>query len=232
MNAFFTGEEISAIWLSFKVALGSTALIMPLAIALGLLLARRDFPGKTLFDSFLCLPLVMPPVTTGYILLVMLGRRSFIGTFCEEYLHLRLSFTIAGAIIASAVVSFPLILRAVRIAFEMADRRLEDAAATLGASPSRCFLHVTLPLALPGLINGLVLGFARSLGEFGATITFAGNLEGETRTIPLAVFSLMQTPGQENAAMKLVAVSVIIAFAAMAGSEWLNRRMRKRLGGG
>ncbi len=231
MLSIFTGEEISAIWLSFKVALSSTLAIMPFALGFGLLLARRHFPGKTLLDSFLCLPLVMPPVTTGYLLLIFLGRRSFIGSFCEQFLHLRLSFTVMGAIIASAVVSFPLMLRAIKIAFEMADRRYEDAAATLGAPPLWCFMKVTLPLALPGLINGLILGFARSLGEFGATITFAGNIEGETRTIPLAVFSLMQTPGQESAAMKLVIISVIISFAAMAGSEILNRRMRKTLGG-
>jgi len=226
-----SNAEIEVLVLSVKVAVGSMTLALPPALLFGLLLARRNFPGKSLLDGLLCLPLVLPPVTTGYLLLLCLGRRSWIGTFLESCFGMRLSFTMLGAIIASMVVSFPLVLRAVRIAFEMIDPRLEAAAGTLGAPPWQVYLRVTLPLALPGIINGALLGFARSMGEFGATITFAGNIAGETRTVPLAVYSLMQVPGEENAAFKLVLISVIISFAAMAGSEWLNRRARRNITG-
>jgi len=228
----FSAAELEVLTLSLKVALGSMLLALPPALIFGLLLARRDFPGKSLLDGFLCLPLVLPPVTTGYLLLVCLGRRSWIGELLDYCFGVRLPFTMAGAIIASMVVSFPLVLRAVRIAFEMIDPRLEAAAGTLGAPPLQVCLRVTIPLALPGIINGALLGFARSMGEFGATITFAGNIAGETQTVPLAVYALMQSPGAEGAAFKLVILSVLISFAAMAGSEWLNRRARNRVTGG
>lgn len=230
-EGWFSADEVSAITLSIKVALASAVVTLPPAIAFGFLLARKNFPGKSLLDGILCLPLVMPPVTTGYLLLLALGRRSFIGHFCEEYLGIRMSFTLLGAIIASMVVSFPLVLRAVRISFEMVHPKYEDAAGTLGAPRWNVFLYITLPLALPGIINSFLLGFARSLGEFGATITFAGNISGETRTIPLAVYTLMQIPGEEAASMRLVMISVIISLIAMVGSELLNRRMKRRLGG-
>lgn len=229
---FFTPAELEAMRLSLLVALASALFTLPPALAVGLLLARRDFFGKSLLDGLLCLPLVLPPVTTGYLLLLCLGRRSPVGQLLEAWFGLRLSFTTAGAVLAAMVVSFPLTLRAVKIAFEMVDRRLEAAAGTLGAAPWRVFLSVTLPLALPGVLNGCLLGFARSLGEFGATITFAGNIAGETRTIPLAVYSLMQSPGREGAAMTLAAASVVIALVAMVGSEMLNRRARRKLAGG
>lgn len=228
----FSGEEIEAMVLSVKVAAASSLLALPPALLFGLLLARRNFTGKSLLDGILCLPLVMPPVTTGYLLLLALGRRSWIGGFFENWFGIRFSFTLLGATIAAMVVSFPLVLRAVRIAFEMVNGKLEEAAGTLGAPPWQVFLRVTLPLALPGIINGVVLGFARSLGEFGATVIFAGNIAGETRTIPLAVFSLMQIPGQEGAAFKLIVVSAVVSFLAMFLSEWLNRRARGRLNGG
>ncbi len=232
MNSWFSGEEINAVILSTKVALASTLVTLIPAILFGLLLARKRFPGKSVLDGLLNLPLVLPPVTTGYLLLICLGRRSFLGHLVEEIFHVRMSFTLLGAIIASMVVSFPLVLRAVRISFEMVDTKLEQAAGTLGASPFQVMLKVTIPLALPGIINGSLLGFARSLGEFGATITFAGNIAGETRTIPLAVYTMMQIPGEEAASMKLVMISVVLAFLAMAGSELLNRRMMKRINGG
>jgi molybdate transport system permease protein len=229
MNLYFNAQEINTVILSAKVALASTLLTFIPAVLFSLLLARKSFPGKTLLDGMLNLPLVLPPVTTGYLLLMFLGRRSCVGAFFEEHFGIRMSFTLLGAVIASTVVSFPLVLRSMRVAFEMVDPRLEQAAGTLGASPFQVMCRVTMPLALPGIINGLLLGFARSLGEFGATITFAGNIAGETRTIPLTVYTLMQIPGEESASMKLVAVSVILAFVAMIGSELLNRGMRKRL---
>jgi len=227
-----TPEELETIKLSLKVAFYSTLINLPLAIGFGYLLAKFKFFGKTVLDGLLCLPLVLPPVTTGYLLLICLGKRSLIGSALYDMFGLRLSFTTTGAIIASIVVSFPLVMRAVKISFEMTDRKLEQAAETLGAPPWEVFRLVTLPVALPGIINGIVLGFARTLGEFGATITFAGNIAGETQTMPLAVYSLMQVPGQESQAFKIVMFSVIISFGAMIASELLNRRTMKKVEAG
>jgi molybdate transport system permease protein len=232
MDYFTLSEtEAEAIILSIKVAVASSLLLLPAALVFGFILARKNFLGKTLLDGILCLPLVMPPVTTGYLLLICLGRRSYPGWFLEHFLGLRLSFTLMGAVIAAMVVSFPLALRAVRVAFEMVNTKYESAASTLGAPPWQVFLRVTLPLAFPGILNGVILGFARSMGEFGATIIFAGNIAGETRTVPLAVFTLMQIPGQENAAFRLIAISVIVSLFAMFASELLNRRIKRKING-
>jgi molybdate transport system permease protein len=228
----FGPEECEAIALSIKVACFSTLINLPVAVVFAYILAKFIFRGKTVLDSILCLPLVLPPVTTGYLLLVCLGKNSHIGSAVYNLFGIRMSFSTFGAVIASMVVSFPLVMRAMKVSFEMTDRKLEQAAETLGAPPWDVFRLIVLPIALPGVINGIILGFARSLGEFGATITFAGNISGETQTLPLAVYSLMQVPGRESQAMKLVIISVVISFAAMIISELLNRRMIKRNGGG
>ncbi len=220
-----TADEWSILGLSLQVALGSLALLAVPGIALGWLLARREFPGKTLLDALVHLPLVLPPVVTGYLLLLLLGRRGPIGGWLHD-LGIDIAFTWKGAAIAAAAMSLPLLVRAVRLAIEMTDRRLEDAARTLGASPLRVALTITLPLAVPGIIAGLVLAFARSLGEFGATITLAGNIPGESRTLPVAIYSATQTPDGDAAAMRLVVISLVLSLFALAGSEWLNRRWR------
>ena len=200
----------------------------PFALFIGWILARRDFFGKALFEGFLHLPLVMPPVTTGYLLLILLGSQGLPGRFLIEHFGIRLAFTQTAAIIAAVVVSFPLITRSVRTAIEMVDPRMEAASRTLGITPFLTFFRITIPLALPGIISGIVLGFARALGEFGATITFAGNIEGETRTIPMAVYSYMQTPGKEGATLRLVIISAILSLIAMVLAEYLVRRAKKR----
>ena len=227
----FSPEEIQAILLSVKVALWCTVVGLPPAVVLGWLLARKSFPGKSVVDGVVHLPLVMPPVATGYLLLVLLGTEGFLGRWLHEALGIKIAFTWQAAVLASAVVSFPLAVRAVRIAMEMADPRLEQAAKTLGAGPLRTFFLVTLPLALPGIISGGILAFARSLGEFGATIMFAGNIASETRTLPLAVYSYTQQRGGEGPALRLVIISVLVSFAALAASELLARRARARMGG-
>ncbi|MFW6107867.1 MAG: molybdate ABC transporter permease subunit [bacterium] len=225
-------DEWRAIVLSVKVGLWCTVVGVPPAVLLGWVLARKEFPGKVLLDGLVHLPLVMPPVATGFLLLVLLGTEGVIGRWLYNVFGVRIAFTWRAAVVASAVVSFPLATRAVRVAMEMVDPGLEEAARTLGAGPVRVFLGVTLPLALPGVVSGAILAFARSLGEFGATITFAGNIAGETRTLPLAVYSYTQRSGGEVAALRLVLVSIVVSFAALAGSELLVRRARRRLGGG
>lgn len=214
------------LWVSLKVAIAALLLIVVPGTAIAWLLARRDFAGKTLLEAVLYAPLVMPPVITGYLMLVVLGRNGWIGSFLGEYLGIRLSFNFTAAVLAAAVMGFPLFLRSLRLAMELVDRRLEVAAATLGASPLEVFRTVTLPLARPGLVTGLVLAFARGLGEFGATMVFAGNIEGETQTIPLAVFSLMQSPGQDDKAMILALISVLVSLLAIVFSEMSTRRMK------
>jgi molybdate transport system permease protein len=224
----FTEADWSALALSIKVALVATAVVAVPGMLCGWLLARRKFAGKAVLEGFLHVPLVIPPVVTGYLLLVVLGTNGFLGGWLHRALGIDLAFTWKAAVIAAGVMAFPLMVRSVRVAMELADLRLESAARTLGASPVRTFLSVTLPLALPGILGGMVLTFARSLGEFGATITFAGNLVGETRTLPLAVYSAMQSPGGNEVATRLVVVSIIIALTAMIASELLVRRARRR----
>ena len=214
------------ILLSVKFGLIAALINIPFAVAVEYLLARHEFRGKTLIEGAINLPLVMPPVTTGYLLLIILGKNGLIGSLLFRAFGLRIAFTGAAAVIAAMVVSFPLITRSIKISMEMIDKRLENAALTLGAGRLSVFFRITLPLILPGLLNGAILGFARSLGEFGATMTFAGNIEGVTRTIPLSVYSMLQIPGRENEAAKLVAASILISFAAIFFSSMMTRKGR------
>ncbi len=216
--------------LSLQVA-GSALLLMVVpGVAMGWVLARCRFPGKALLDAVVHLPLVLPPVVTGWLLLVACGRHSPIGRALDAWFGWRLVFDWKGAVLAAAVMAFPLLVRAVRLAIELADRDIERAAATCGASPLRIFCTITVPLAMPGILAGLVLAFARCLGEFGATITIAGNIPGESRTLPVAIWQYTQTPDGDAAVWRLVTISVIVSIAALVGSEWLARRLGARLG--
>ena len=223
--------EIEAIGLSLRVAFWSVLFSLPPGVAVAWLLARRDFYGKTLFNGIVHLPLVLPPVVVGYLLLVLLGRQGPFGQWLHSTFGISLPFTWQGAALAAAVMAFPLMVRAMRLSLESVDNKLEAAARTLGAGRLDVFLTVTLPLMAPGIITGILLAFARSLGEFGATITFAANIPGETRTLPLALYSLTQTAGGEQAALRLALLSVIISLAALAASELVARRVRQRIGG-
>lgn len=222
-------EEIGIILLSLKVALCSVALSLPLALLAAHVLARRTFPGKNLLDAVIHLPLVLPPVVVGYVLLLLLGRRGPLGSLLEEWFGIVVAFRWTGAALACAVMGFPLMVRAMRLSIEAIDPKLEAAAETLGASHLGVFLTVTLPLALPGIITGTLLSFARSLGEFGATITFVSNIPGETQTLPLAIYALTQVPGGDAAALRLCVLSVLLSFAALLGSEVLMRRASRRV---
>ncbi|MDR5858118.1 molybdate ABC transporter permease subunit [Halomonas eurihalina] len=223
--------EIEAILISLRVAGVAVAWILLPGIAVAWLMARHEFRGKALLDGLLHLPLVLPPVVVGYLLLMSLGSRGLLGTWLNEWWGVRLPFTWQGAAVAGGVMAFPLLVRALRLSLEAVDPRLEAAASTLGAGRWRVFATITLPLTLPGLLTGSVLAFARALSEFGATITFASNIPGETRTLPLALYSLIQTPGGEAAAARLCALSVVIAMISLVASEWLARRARARLQG-
>ena len=223
----FNEAELEAIRLSVEVAVYCAVISLPLALLLGYVMARFDFPGKSIIESLIHLPLVMPPVTTGYLLLLLFGTRGIIGKWLFSLFGLRIAFTFSAAVIASVFVSFPLIVRSIRTAMEMIDPGLEDASRILGAGKIRTFFRITVPLALPGIVSGTILSFARSLGEFGATITFAGNIEGETQTLPLAVYAYMQIPGKEGATLRLVLVSVVVSFLAMAFSELFIRKMKR-----
>jgi molybdate transport system permease protein len=223
--------EWTAILLSLRVAIIATLVATPFGIALAWLLARRDFWGKSVLDAVVHLPLVLPPVVTGYLLLLTFGRRGLVGAWLADHLGIVFAFRWTGAALACGVMAFPLMVRAIRLSIEAIDRRLEDAAATLGANPIWTFVTVTLPLALPGVIAGMMLAFARALGEFGATITFVSNIPGETQTISAAIYTLTQVPGGDADALKLVIVSIIISFAALLASEWFARRAAARLHG-
>lgn len=224
MAPLLSSAECSALLISAQVAVACTAVLVVPGILCGWLLARIRFRGKAVVDALLHAPLVMPPVVTGYLLLELLGRRGWIGGWLHDHLGISFAFTWKAAVLASAVMAFPLMVRSVRLAVELVDRRLEMAASTLGAGPARVFATVTLPLALPGVLTGLVLTFARSLGEFGATIVFAGNIQGETRTLPLAIYTCMQIPGGDAPAFRLVLISCLLSLAALITSEWLSRR--------
>lgn len=226
-----TELEIEALLLSLKVAFWGVLFSLPFGIATAWLLARREFLGKTLFNGLVHLPLVVPPVVIGFLLLVLLGRNGPLGAFLHDVFGVTVIFTWKGAAVASAVVAFPLMVRAIRLSIESVDRGLEAAARTLGASPIRTFVTITLPLTSPGILVGVLLAFARSLGEFGATITFVSNIPGETRTLPLALFTLVQTPGGEAGAFRIVVISVVLALVALAASEYLARRISVRLEG-
>jgi molybdate transport system permease protein len=226
-----TPTEWTAILLSLRVATVATLVATPLGIAIAWLLARRDFWGKSLVDALVHLPLVLPPVVTGYLLLLALGRRGFLGAWLADHLGIVFAFRWTGAVVSCGVMAFPLLVRPIRLSIEAVDQKLEQAAETLGAGRAQVFLTVTLPLALPGVLAGMVLGFAKAIGEFGATITFVSNIPGETQTISSAIYSLIQTPDGDIAALRLVVVSVVIAMAALIGAEWFARRATRRLHG-
>ena len=219
--------EVAA--LSLKVSLWAVACSLPVGIACAWVLARCRFPGKILLDGLVHLPLVTPPVVVGYLLLIVLGRNGWLGRLFYDWFGITFTFTWKGAAVAAAVMAFPLMVRSIRLGIESVDRRLEEAARTLGATPARSLFTVTLPLAAPGLLTGALLAFARCLGEFGATITFVSNVPGQTRTLPLAIYTLLQTPEGETAAAWLAGVSLALAIVALAASELAARAVRKRL---
>jgi molybdate transport system permease protein len=222
-----TPAELTVVWLSLKVAVVATIVSAVPAIAVAWLLARRRFWGRTALNVLVHLPLVVPPVVTGYVLLRVLGRRGFIGAWLEQYLGIQFAFRWTGAAIAAAVMAFPLVVRAIRLGFDSVDRKVEESAATLGASPWRVFLTITLPLALPGLAAGLLIGFAKALGEFGATITFVSNIPGETQTLALAIYTQIERPGGEVAATRLIWLSVAISVLALVVSELMTRSTQR-----
>ena len=224
-------QEWIAVQLSLRVAVVATLVALPFGIAIAWLLARKNFWGKGLLDALVHLPLVLPPVVTGYLLLITLGRKAPVGAWLADHLGIVFSFRWTGAALACGVMAFPLVVRPIRLSIEAIDRRLEDAAGTLGANGLWVFLTVTLPLALPGIIAGAMLGFAKALGEFGATITFVSNIPGETQTISAAIYTLTQVPDGDRAALQLVVVSIVISMAALIASEWFARRAGARLHG-
>jgi molybdate transport system permease protein len=224
-------QDWTAVALSLRVAAVSTLFALPFGIAIAALLARGSFWGKSLLNAVVHMPLVLPPVATGYLLLISLGRKAPLGAFLADYCGIVFSFRWTGAALACGIMAFPLMVRAIRLSIEAIDRRLEDAAATLGANSGWTFVTVTLPLALPGIIAGMMLAFARALGEFGATITFVSNIPGETQTISAAIYTLIQVPGGDIDALKLVIISIVICFAALLASEWLAQRATARLHG-
>ena len=225
-----TPDEIQALLLSAKVALCATALCLPAGVALSWLMARREFRGKLLLDVLIQLPIVLPPVVPGYLLLMLLGTQGPLGGWLQAHFGIVIAFTWKGAVLASAVMAFPLMVQPLRLAFRMIDPRLEQAATTLGATPLRAFLTVTLPLALPGIIAGSVLCFSRSLGEFGATMAFVGNIPGETRTLALSIYTYTHIPDGEAPALRLVILSFALACAALLASHVINRRAERLLG--
>jgi molybdate transport system permease protein len=222
--------EWEALRLSLAVALRSVLFSLPFAILVAWLLTRRRFVGRTVFDAFVHLPLVLPPVVVGYILLVLFGSRGPIGAWLDRELNVQLVFTRAGAALATAVMSFPLMVRAIRISLEAVDRGLEDAARTLGAGPLDRFATITLPLMMPGILAGVVTAFAAGLGEFGAVITFVSNIPGETRTLPLALYTALQTPNGDALAARLATISFVLGLTGLLFSEMLARFMRRQLG--
>ena len=226
-----TELEVEALLLSLRVGFWSVLVSLPLGIVVAMVLARGRFPGKSLLDAVVHFPLVVPPVAVGYLLLVLLGRRGPVGGWLYDSFGVTVIFTWQGAVIASAVMAFPLMVRAIRLSIEGLDRRLETAARTLGATPVDVFLTITLPLIAPGVLTGVVLAFARSIGEFGATITFVSNIVGETRTLPLALYTLTQAPGGEASAARLLTISIVLALVAVIASEFLARRVARRIGG-
>src|SRR6185295_16591285 len=226
-----TPDEWTAVHLSLRIAIVATVVALPFGIAIAWLLARKEFWGKALLDGVVHLPLVLPPVGTGDLLLISFGRRGLIGAFLAEQFGIGFSFRWTGAALACGVMGFPLLVRAIRLSIEAIDRKLEDAAATLGANRGFVFLTVTLPLALPGIIAGMVLCFAKALGEFGATITFVSNIPGETQTLSAAIYTYTQSPNGDAAAGRLVIVAIVISLIALVASEWLARRAGTRLHG-
>ncbi len=228
MDGWLSEQEWQAVALSLRVAIVATIVSLPFGIGVAWLLARGRFYGHGMLNALVHLPLVLPPVVTGYALLVLFGRRGAIGAFLEAQLGIVLAFRWTGAALAGAVMAFPLMVRAIRLGIEAVDPRLEAAAGTLGANRWQVFVRVTLPLIAPSILAGAVLGFAKAMGEFGATITFASSIPGRTQTVPSAIYALLQTPGGEAGALRLVIVSVVVAVGALAVSEWLAHRMKRR----
>lgn len=225
-----SGAEFGIVVLSLKVALVGVACSLPPAIFVAYVLARADFPGKTLLDALVHLPLVLPPVVVGFFLLLLFGTQGFLGSRLADWFGIVFAFRWTGAALAAAIMGFPLMVRAIRLSIAAIDRRLETVARTLGGSRSWVFASITLPLALPGIVTGALLSFARSLGEFGATITFVSNIPGETETLPLAIYAFAQTPGGDAQAIRLSLFAVALSIAALIASEWLTRRSRQAEG--
>jgi len=229
LGEWLSPEEWTALRLSLRVALVAVAASLPFGLAVAYLLARGRFWGKSLLDTLVHLPLILPPVVTGYLLLIGFGRRGPIGSFLAEQFGIVLSFRWTGAALACAVMGFPLLVRAIRLSIEAVDRKLEDAAGTLGANPPFVFLVVTVPLILPGIIAGTILSFAKAMGEFGATITFVSNIPGETQTLPSAIYTFTQVPGGEAGAFRLTLVSIAVSMLALLCSELMARVVRRRI---
>ncbi|MGO4389343.1 molybdate ABC transporter permease subunit [Microvirga sp. 2YAF29] len=229
MTDWLSPEEWTAVRLSLKVALTAMAASLIPGIAVAFLLERGRFWGRQALDVIVHLPLVLPPVVVGYFLLLGFGRRGPVGAFLAEHFGIVFSFRWTGAALACAIMGFPLLVRAIRLSIEAVDRRLEDAAGTLGAHPAWVFLVVTLPLIAPGIIAGMVLSFAKAMGEFGATITFVSNIPGETQTLPSAIYTFTQVPGGEGGVLRLTLVSIIVSIAALWMSEWMARRVRRKV---
>lgn len=226
----FSPEELSALYLSAKVALFATVICLPFAVALAWYLARYEFRLKFLVEALLQLPMVLPPVVLGYLLLVLFGNKGWIGQYLSQ-LGIELAFNWKGAVLASMVVAFPLMVQPIRLSFQLINQQLEQIAGSLGANPLKVFCSISLPLALPGILIGSILCFSRSLGEFGATITFVGNIPDETRTIPIAIYSFLQQPDGEQMAMRLVALSLILAFGALIANYFILQKYQQKLKG-
>jgi molybdate transport system permease protein len=225
-----TPEESTALLLSLKVAGWCMVLSLLPGIAIAWVLARCDFFGKSLFDALVHLPMVLPPVVPGYLLLVLFSSSGAIGALLQDWFGISLAFRWTGAVLASLVMGLPLMVQPIRLSLQLIDSRLESAARTLGASPWKVFRTITLPLALPGILVGAILSFSRSLGEFGATITFVGNIEGETRTLPLAIYTYVHQPGGEEPAMRLIWISIVLSLLALLAGNLITRRVQQRLG--
>lgn len=231
LSSALTPDEWRAVALSLRVSFWATLVSLPLGVAVAYVLARHEFWGKQALNGLVHLPLILPPVVTGYILLLSFGRKGFVGELLDQYLGIVLAFRWTGAALAAAVMAFPLMVRAIRLAIEAVDPKLEQAAATLGASRPWVFVTVTLPLILPGVIAGAILAFAKAMGEFGATITFVSNIPGQTQTLPSAIYSFLQVPGGDGQAARLVLIAVAIALLALFLSEWIGRAVARRIAG-
>ena len=231
MTDWLSPDEWQAVALSLRVSFWATALSLPLGVLVAVALARWTFPGKAILNGLVHLPLILPPVVTGYLLLLTFGRTGPVGGILYDWFGITLAFRWTGAALAAAVMAFPLMVRAIRLAVEAVDPRLEEAAATLGASRPVVFLTVTLPLILPGVIAGAILGFAKAMGEFGATITFVSNIPGQTQTLPSAIYAFLQVPGGDASAFRLVVISIVLAMGALVLSEWLARRVSGQISG-
>jgi molybdate transport system permease protein len=223
--------EWQAVALSLRVSFWATVVSLPLGIFVAYALARWSFPGKQILNGLVHLPLILPPVVTGYLLLITFGRRGFVGQFLDEWFGIVFAFRWTGAALAAGVMAFPLMVRAIRLAIEAVDPKLEQAAGTLGASRAWVFLTVTLPLCLPGIVAGSILAFAKAMGEFGATITFVSNIPGQTQTLPSAIYTFLQVPGGQEDAARLVLVAIAVAMGALLLSEWVGRSVARRIGG-